>query len=712
MQGRGRAWYNGRMKARILPLFASVCMMVSAGALSAGENDPHWTWSGWGGGGWFWCTVFDPVDPDTLYMGGDVIGIYKSTDGGESWSFVNRGLQNYAVYGLAAAKSAPGTLYALTVDGAARTTDGGAHWTPLAKTRRDADHISAMRRTSVQPIAVDPADAGKVWIACGKGRLVRSSDAGETWEKVDLLAGFPELPKTPALSSVLLPEGAPGRVFVTSPACGIFRSEDGGATWTHPEAPETAMHVAGGCARAPDLYYAACGKAGVFVSTDGGASWKATEGTLPPNANARMIAVDPRNPHVAHLIVGSGHFITYDLGATWTPCRRYERDYRNNPTLPEEPLGRRKSGIVAEPGGIALSPADPDRIFIAANWNNVVSRDGGTTWRESARGADISCIHDLRFAGGSVYAVAMDEGLLRSDDNGETWKALTPRRWKAGLSGHQWRVLPQTMPDGGVRIVSTLSAWKDRGEDYPNAVLVSRDNGRTFTMTTAGLPDYRPKVNTMWEEGYARALAADPANPDTLYLGIDGDAEPGRCGGGVFRSVDGGIMWNQLPNQPASRRMFYGLAVDPTDGRRLYWGACGEESGVYLSEDGGESWTKTSVSEWIYNLEVAPSGMVMAGGKNLWISRDHGATWKRATKFRGVTVCGLAVDPEDERRMWVSAVRWGTSSGEGVWESVDGGDTWSDITGDLPNTRPNNLRYNPATRELWAVGPAAFRVAR
>lgn len=701
------------MKDRILSLFASACVMVSAGAVSAGENDPHWTWSGWGGGGWFWCTVFDPVEPDTLYMGGDVIGIYKSTDCGESWSFVNRGLQNYAVYGLAIAKSAPGTLYALTVDGAARTTDGGAHWTPLAKTRRNELNLSAIRRISVQPVAVDPTDADKVWIGGGKGTLARSADGGETWETIDFWGGLPAGPGTvgvPRISTVMLSEGAPGRVFVTTADRGLFRSEDGGATWTHPDTPAQVSHVAGGCARAPDLYYAACGKDGVFISGDGGATWKKTEGEMPKNANARMIAVDPRNPYVAHLIVGSGHFITYDLGATWTPCRRYERDYRNNPTLPEEPLGRRKSGIVSEPSGIALSPADPDRIFIAANWNNVVSRDGGTTWRESARGADISCIHDLRFAGGSVYAVAMDEGLLRSDDNGATWKALTPLRWQAGLSGHQWRVLPQPMPDGSVRIVTTLFPWKQR-EEYPNAVLVSRDNGRSFAMAT-GLPDYLPKTNTMWETGYARALAADPSNPDTLYLGIDGDAEPGRCGGGVFRSLDGGMTWAQLPNQPASRRMFYGLAVDPADGKRLYWGACGEGSGVYMSEDGGDSWTKTSVSEWIYNLEVAPSGMVLAGGKNLWISRDRGKTWKRATQFRGVTVCGLAVDPEDERRMWVSAVRWGTSSGEGVWESVDGGATWADITGDLPNTRPNNLRYNPATRELWAVGPAAFRVAR
>lgn len=696
---------------RRFPLLLAFLLLFT-GFLRADENTPHWEWSGWGGGGWFWCTVFDPADPNTLYMGGDVIGIYKSTDAAASWSFVNRGLQNYAVYSLAAAKSAPGTLYALTVDGAARTTDGGAHWTPLAETRKSAKDLSARRSASVQAVAVDPTDAKTVYIGSSKGVLARSTDAGETWFEIDYVSALPETP-TPrgVVSTVLVSEANPRLLFVTNNKYGMFRSEDAGATWAHLETPSNAMHVAGGLLRAPDRYYATFGKNGVYTSVDGGRTWTQTEGELHPGTDARMVAIDPRNPQLVHMIAKSGHFITYDAGETWTPCRRYERDYVNNPTLPEEPLGRRKSGLVTEASGIALSPVDPDRIFIAANWNNVVSHDGGASWAESAKGADITCFHDLRFANGSVYAVAMDEGLFRSDDNGTTWENLTPKRWKAGLSGHQWRVMPQVLPDGRVRIVSTLSAWKDRGNDYPNAVLVSEDNGQTF-ITATGLPNYRPKVNTMWEEGYARALAADPSNPDVLYLGIDGDAEPGKCGGGVFQSVDGGKTWKQLANQPVSRRMFYGLAVDPTDSKRLYWGACGKTSGVYMSPDGGETWTKTSVSDWIYNLEVAPSGMVLAGGKNLWISRDHGETWTKATDFEGVTVCGLAVDPEDEKRMWVSAVMWGTSSGKGVWESLDGGQTWADITGDLPNTRPNNLRYNPATKELWAIGPAAFRVKR
>ena len=106
------------------------------------SNDPtiqrsnvHWTWSGWGGGGWFWSSAADPKDPNVFYMGGDVDGLWKTTDGGRSWAFANAGLQNYGVYSLAVAPSDGRFVYALTQDGVAASADGAKTWTPCAETR-------------------------------------------------------------------------------------------------------------------------------------------------------------------------------------------------------------------------------------------------------------------------------------------------------------------------------------------------------------------------------------------------------------------------------------------------------------------------------------------------------------------------------------------------------------------------------------------------
>lgn len=340
----------------------------------------------------------------------------------------------------------------------------------------------------------------------------------------------------------------------------------------------------------------------------------------------------------------------------------------------------------------------------------MLSTDGGLTWTERIRGADITCTHDIRFCGSNTYAAAMDEGLLVSGDRGASWRQIAPRKYTPGLSGHQWRVSAVRRGDQD-HVVATVSPWH-AAREYPNCVVVSTDSGRTFTQSAQGLPDYIPNVNAMWGQGYARALAADPTNSDVLYLGIDGDAEPakGRMGGGIFKSVDGGRSWAQLPNQPGSRRMFYGLAVDSTEPKRIYWGACGAGGGVYRSNDAGASWQKMPLGDaWLFNVEVSAAGTVYAGGNNLSRSTDHGQTWKQLTKFTGFSVVGIATDPNDEKRIWVSTVTWDGSNRGAIHRTTDGGLTWQEITGDIGYRKPLILRYNSETRELWAGGVGIFR---
>jgi hypothetical protein len=98
---------------------------------------------------------------------------------------------------------------------------------------------------------------------------------------------------------------------------------------------------------------------------------------------------------------------------------------------------------------------------------------------ESARGADITCFHDIRHLGENTYGAAMDEGSFATYNRGEIWKALFPLKWQAGMSGHHWRILPQKLKDGRVRIISTVSPWA-HGRDFPVKVIVSEDGGKSF----------------------------------------------------------------------------------------------------------------------------------------------------------------------------------------------------------------------------------------
>jgi photosystem II stability/assembly factor-like uncharacterized protein len=152
--------------------------------------------------------------------------------------------------------------------------------------------------------------------------------------------------------------------------------------------------------------------------------------------------------------------------------------------------------------------------------------------------------------------------------------------------------------------------------------------------------------------------------------------------------------------------MFYGLAVDPTDTQRIYWGACGANGGVHRSEDGGATWKPIFTHEqWVFNLMVAADGTIYCGGRNLWRSTDHGDTWKQLTKFNtDRTVIGIEADPRNAATLWISTTTWDGSNSGAVYKTTDGGTTWQDITGDLPYVKPLILRFNATTNELWAGG--------
>ena len=102
---------------------------------------------------------------------------------------------------------------------------------------------------------------------------------------------------------------------------------------------------------------------------------------------------------------------------------------------------------------------------------------------------------------------------------------------------------------------------------------------------------------------------------------------------------------------------------------------------------------------------VAPDGTIYGCGKNLWKSADHGTTWTSVSKFSDErTVCGIEVDPRNLKTIWISRLTWDGTSNGSINKTIDGGATWSDITGNIPLDKPQILRFNPETRELWAAG--------
>ncbi|MEL6796183.1 MAG: hypothetical protein AAFO89_05100, partial [Planctomycetota bacterium] len=247
--------------------------------------------------------VIDPTNPDILYAGGVAGGVWKSTDAGASWTPTGDTLINLAVASLAIDPNDPQVLYAGTGEGVFnadavrglgifKTTDGGNSWTQLASTTGSAWFY-------VNQVRISPTDSNRIFAATRSG-VWRSTDAGATFEPV--LSNPFELGGSQssngsfggALDLDIQPGSDPEVIlaaFGTFEADGLFRSDDGGDSW----------------------------------------SQVGTSGDLNIFNQGRMnVEFSPSNPDVAYIAMADngngGTFGTFvnvfrsaDAGATWTP---------------------------------------------------------------------------------------------------------------------------------------------------------------------------------------------------------------------------------------------------------------------------------------------------------------------------------------------------------------------------------------------------------
>lgn len=509
-----------------------------------------------------------------------------------------------------------------------------------------------------------------------------------------------------AVHSVAIAGTDSSLVVAATADAGLLLSRDAGKSWKRLNTPARAAFATFDPSNT-EVMYGAFFKSGLMKSTNGGKHWTRISEGLLNNSEMLEVVVSPTNPNDVFAIGAvdwnGSFYASRDGGGSWVRTNKLRTDTTTNPTLDGFNGG---NASLSAPRNLSMNPRNPQELFIAANWRPCLSSDGGATWIERSAGADISCITDIRFASGKTYATAMDEGTLMSEDGGGNWRQLVPLKHTPGLSGHHWRVAV-TQAQGTTRILSTVTPWYK----VPTCVVRSEDGGKTFQATQAGLPDYTIRPNTMWGQGHPRALAVDPSNPAVIYLGIDGDAANGKSGGGLFRSENGGVTWSQLKKQPMSRRMFYGLVVDPTNPRRLFWGACGQDGGVHRSEDGGATWKLVFANEnFVWNLHATGDGTIYCGGAQLWRSKDHGQTWTQVTHFNEKrSVVGIEAHPGDPETLWVSAVSWSNVPSGAIYRTTDGGTSWQNITSNIPHVKPLVLRFNPVSNELWAGGVGLYK---
>ena len=643
--------------------------LVTPAEADAGE----WTFAGWHGGGMYPSLVADPNQEGRLYLSSDVAGMWRSDDRGDSWSFINDGLNSLNVRVIAVAPSDGAYLYAGTHNSLLKSNNGGLTW---ASTNLSQDCRS---------ICVDAKEPTRLYVGTKQGTIFSSNDAGASWEKIGKNPPFSD---QTIITTLLLSEDS-SKLFAFS-KLGVRRYDFKENAWV-----DLSLNVESISAQWNEgvLYVGAGSK--VAFSADNGSTWKYTNEI--PKKRINRLAVISKNGTVRILAgwnekLKGGVFLSDDQGVTWKNIgKKLIYDVERNPT-------RGVFGGLSRPNALRIDPFNPDIFYYTDTWGVWRSDNAGETWQEKINGAPNTSGSDIFIdAKGAIYVATMDDGLLQSRDGGASYEMVCPTAdFQENVTGDVWRVV--TAASG--RVLATSSPWKRA----TNQVFLSED-GQNFEIIIDGLPEHRPKKNTMWGEGYPRALAADPFNDQKFYLGMDGDD-----GGGFFITEDGGKTWARSAGQPASLRVYNGLAADPTQEGRLVWGACGKGGGIYLSEDGGKEWKNVfSKMTWVFDVAVSKSGKIYAAGADgkpaLYVSEDHGRTWKLLHRSdSGEAMDAILIDSTNEDRLYVGVVLWGEKPGGKILHSSDGGKKWNDMTGSLPESMgPAAMALDPGSKTLYAL---------
>jgi len=634
--------------------------------------------AGWYGGGCYPNIVPDPNIKDRVYLLSDVVGVWRSDNRGEKWYFINKGVENLTTAVLAIAPSNSDVMYLGTKAGVMRSDNAGKTWRYLTSTR---NKVVFERPKNYRCIAVDPFDHDILYAGTKFGTMLFSKDGGRKWR---YLGGknrflpwskYPFRKKTPITAVCLTDNGK--RLFAASES-GLRYYDFQRKKWLEIKTPYRKVWDMV-CLGQDEGMYITSGRR-ISFSADYGKTWQHTR-TVPYGEIIR-IGVRKGVPGNVELLAGwrkgwhGGVYLSLDNGKTWEDIERnLKHDEILNPT-------RAWSKGFGRPNAVAFDVFSPKTIYFTDWWGAWRSDDRGMSWSEKINGSPNTCGSDMHITPeGEIYVATLDNGLLKSVDGGRSYKPIFPKKgYRRDASGHVWRVISK--PTNPNYVIATSSPW----DEGVNQVIISKDGGVRFITAKDGLPAKRPKVNTMWGQGYPRAIALDPKRPHIIYLGIDGND-----GGGLYISRDGGLHWEYSKGQPGSKRIYNALAVDPTNPHRLFWGACKKEGGVYKSEDSGKSWKKVfSTSNRIFDIAISKSGIIyVAGSKRkksvLYASYNKGKSWQLLFSLNDKGSCeAIYIDPSDETRIFVGVVRWNGYTGGRIFHSSNGGKDWIDITGGLP----------------------------
>lgn len=578
-------------------------------------------------------------------------------------------------------------LYLGTASGGLwKSYDGGSFWNSM---------FDAVGTQTIGSVAVDPNNPANVWVGTGEqGQscidyfgmgLFRSTDGANSFQasngsgaSILDLAHVTAVAVQPGNSNLVLAGGS-GSCYGTGYGSGLYRTLDGGATWTKVLSGTTIDDVIFDPVSS-SIVYAAVTDGGIYKSTDSGASWTPLGNGIPTGLSAWRVrlAMAPSNRNVLYALVNrsfngnTGLYRTLDGGASWTLRHNAACDGQCDYNL-----------------SLAVSPVSIDTVLVGAIrlWR---STNGGTTlsaitstWGSGQRVHQDT--HVVRYSrnNGNVFWVGSDGGLWRTSDNGSTYANLN-----TGLNITQFY---------DVAVHPTNSGRIFGG---------SQDNS-SEARSTSSIWD----VTVITGDGFVNAV--DPGNTNYVFT----ESYPNGTGPNIYRSTNGGGAGSFSALSQAGMDLGEGsfpwkteyVVHQSTSSSYLLTGSNYMYRAPARIISWAFSWTRISdqLTGIVSALGPAAGGGLYAGTTSGYVYRSDntltsGPAWLNVKgNLPSGTVSDLAVDPNDRWRVFATRSVFGGSK---LYRSISGGTTWAAVGSGLPDVPANTVAIDPVNRQRIFVG--------
>ena len=627
--------------------------------------------------------------PLTYYFGGTGGGVWKTTDGGESWKNVSDGFFGGSIGAVAVAPSDPNVIYVgggeVTVrgnvsagDGMWKSTDGGATWARSGLS--DAGQIPRLRVHPEDPNLVYAAVLGHTFGPNDQRGVFRSKDGGKTWQRVLFAsrdAGAVDLAMDPTNPRILYAttwrfRRTPWGFDSGGEGSALWKSTDGGDTWKNltqnvtkksglPKGTLGIMGITVSPSNSQNLYaIIEADEGGVFRSRDGGETWTKTNESRDLRQRAwyySRIYADPKDEDAVYVVNVQFHK-SKDGGKSFSTIRTPHGDNHD----------------------LWIAPDDPLRMIESNDGGAQVSFDGGRTWtsqenQPTAQFYRVSTDNDFPYR---ILGAQQDNSAVRirsrSDDSG-----IGPRDWDVTAGGESGYIVADprdsdivfggsyggllTVVNHRTNEVRDVNPWPDNPMGWGAAEL---------------------KYRFQWNF----PICFSPNDPTVLYAGANV----------VFRSHDRGASWEAIsPDLTRDDKTKEGPAGGP------------------ITKD------NTSVEYYATVFAVAESpvepGVIWAGSDDglVHVTRDNGKTWKKVTPAglpEWAQINAIDASPLEKGVAYVAATRYKLDDNRPyLFKTRDYGTTWTEIDHGIPadqftrvvrsDTKRQGLLFAGTERGMW-----------